>query len=410
MKRGYLSEHFEGVASKTLSAVEADTVRSNQHEFNGVESLKTLFGRGSERVEFPARFVYLDESDDEPVADTGFVTWYDARARSAERTKRSEHRLYFPTTRASQCASEGDLLVLGKRRDGRVLAVIAPGGSTTANQLSWLFGIDQGAHPGFSVRAELETEQDRIGFASRLILEEIGVQVELRADTFLDTMLERFGGAFPPTRQFSAYARDTIAEVSVLDAPDAALIAFMEREEILFRTLERHLLANRLAEGFVGKDGADIDGFVSYSLSVQNRRKSRVGLALENHLEFVLGKHGVRYARAALTERGCKPDFLFPGAAEYHNPAFSAERLSVLGAKSTCKDRWRQVLSEADRIPTKHLLTLETAISENQTSEMRAQKVQLVVPQQLHQTFNAGQQGWLWSVMRFIELVKSRQD
>ena len=409
MKRGYLSEYFEGIAAKTLSAVEANTVRSNQHEFNGVESLKKLFGHGSTRVEFPARFVYLDETDDEPVAETGFVTWYDARARSGGRTGRSEHRLYFPTTRASLCASEGDLLVLGKRQDGRVLAVIAPGGSTTANQLRWLFGLDDVSHPGFSVRAELESERDRIGFASRLILEEIGVQIELHADTYLETLLKKFEGKFPTTRVFSAYTREMLPEANALKEPDAALMAFMEREEILFRTLERYLLANRLGEGFVGKDGADVDGFVSYSLSVQNRRKSRVGFALENHLEFVLSQQGIRYVRAPVTERGCKPDFLFPGASEYHDTAFPAEKLAMLASKSTCKDRWRQILSEADRIETKHLLTLETSISENQTREMDAQKVRLVVPESLHRTFNHQQQAWLLDVAEFVALVKRRQ-
>lgn len=409
MRRGYLSEYFEGIAAKTLSAVEADTVRSNQHEFNGVESLKKLFGRGSTRVEFPARFVYLDDTDDEPVAEAGFVTWYDARARSAGKTGRSEHRLYFPTTRASQCVSEGDLLVLGKRQDGRVLAVIAPGGSTTANQLRWLFGLDDVSHPGFSVRAKLESERDRIGFASRLILEEIGVQIELHADTYLETLLKKFEGKFPTTRVFSAYTRETLPEASALREPDAALMAFMEREEILFRTLERYLLAGRLAEGFVGKDGADVDGFVSYSLSVQNRRKSRVGFALENHLEFVLSQQGIRYVRATVTERGCKPDFLFPGAREYHDTAFPTEKLAMLASKSTCKDRWRQILSEADRIETKHLLTLETSISENQTREMDAQKVRLVVPASLHQTFNQQQQAWLLDVAEFVALVKRRQ-
>ena len=43
MKQGYLSEYFSGVAIKSLSAVEADLLRSNQHEFNGVESLKRVF-------------------------------------------------------------------------------------------------------------------------------------------------------------------------------------------------------------------------------------------------------------------------------------------------------------------------------------------------------------------------------
>ena len=42
MKAGYLSEFFAGVALKTLSAVEADTARSRQHEFNGVQDLIAL--------------------------------------------------------------------------------------------------------------------------------------------------------------------------------------------------------------------------------------------------------------------------------------------------------------------------------------------------------------------------------
>ncbi len=52
----------------------------------------------------------------------------------------------------------------------------------------------------------------------------------------------------------------------------------------------------------------------------------------------------------------------------------------MLGVKSTCKDRWRQVLSEAARIPDKCLLTVEPGISENQTNEMQANRLQLVLP------------------------------
>ena len=81
----------------------------------------------------------------------------------------------------------------------------------------------------------------------------------------------------------------------------------------------------------------------------------------------------------------------------------------MLGVKSTCKDRWRQVLAEAERIENKHLLTLETAISTQQTDEMRAKKLQLVLPRPLHQTFSPAQQSWLMDVQGFIELVRQRQ-
>lgn len=401
MKKGHLSEYFSGVAVKRLAAVEADLFRSNQHEFDGVAELKQLFG--TERRTFAAKFIYLSDNDDEPLIEPGFLTWYDARERHATRT---EHRLYFPSTRVSQAAAEGDLLVIGRRPDGSVLVVVAESGSTMANQVQWLFGAVDLTHPGYSVREELESEQDRIAFASRIILETIGVAVEAPPATHLEDMLQRFEGVFPSTWEFSEYARATVPEADWRADRDAALMAWMEREEILFRTLERHMIADRLAGGFTG----DVDGFISFSLSVQNRRKSRVGLALENHLEHLFGSLGIHYTRTAATENKAKPDFLFPGSGHYHDAAFDPLNLTMLGVKSTCKDRWRQVLSEADKITSKHLLTLETAISGNQTDEMRAKLLQLVVPKQLHNTYAPAQQHWLLNVSEFTTLVHERQQ
>jgi len=42
VKQGYLSQYFDDVAVKWLSAVEIDKIRSNQHEFNSDEELKKL--------------------------------------------------------------------------------------------------------------------------------------------------------------------------------------------------------------------------------------------------------------------------------------------------------------------------------------------------------------------------------
>ena len=190
------------------------------------------------------------------------------------------------------------------------------------------------------------------------------------------------------------------------DGQDAAVMVWMEREEILFRTLERHLIADRLTAGFAD----DVDSFIQFSLSVQNRRKSRVGYALENHLQLMFDECGVRYSRGATTEGKAKPDFLFPGQAEYRDPAFSPLRLTMLGVKSSCKDRWRQVLAEANRIDHKHLLTLETAISTNQTDEMHAKQLRLVVPRSLHSTYTPAQQTWLMDVAAFTDLVRERQE
>lgn len=403
MNHGHLSEYFLAVACKPLSAVEADLCRSHQHEWNGVEDLIKIFGRATEKQTFQASFIYLCDHDDEPVVADGYVTWYDSRHKNATRT---EYRLYFPTTAVSMCAAEGDILIIGKRPDNSVLIIITEGGSTIASQVSWLFGFGTDVHPGFSVRSELECEQNRIEYASRIILEHIGVQVEEVEENYLDEMLRLFGGKFPNTRDFSGYARNSLIENDPRDDADAVLMAFVEREEILFRTLERHLIGDRLRVGFAD----DVDGFVAYSLSIQNRRKSRAGSSLENHLEVIFNAKGIQYTRTPVTENKEKPDFIFPDIIHYRNQEVDASKLTMLGVKSTCKDRWRQVLSEAERIKFKHLLTLEPGISENQTNQMKRSNLQLVVPSALHRTYKTEQQTWLLSFDDFIQLLITRQS
>ena len=410
MKQGYLSQYFEGVALKRLSAVEADATRSNQHEFNGVEGLRDILGEPDGKVRFAARFLYLSDQDNAPVVEDGFLTWYDARqkARLERGVMRREYRLYFTPNPVLQRATDGDLLVIARRPDDTLLAIVAGNGTTVERQIMWLFGFPDLAHPGFTIRSGLETEQDRVGFAARVVLEQIGVEAEEEAPDYLDEMLEKFDGAFPKTIEFSAYARSTLRGLSGRDDPDAALVAWMEREEILFRTLEKHLLGEKLRS--LVQDGIeDTEPFVRLVQSALQRRRSRAGSALENHLEQVFADHGVTYTRGGVTENNLRPDFIFPGIAHYHDEAFPETRLTMLASKSTCKDRWRQILNEAKRIPNKHLLTLEPSISENQTSEMRAERVQLVLPRGLHPTYTPAQQAWLMDVAAFTRLARQRQ-
>lgn len=93
----------------------------------------------------------------------------------------------------------------------------------------------------------------------------------------------------------------------------------------------------------------------------------------------------------------------------YKNANFSTSNLTMLGANSTCKDRWRQILSEADRIEHKHLLTLETAISTYQTNEMKNRNLQLVVPLSIQKSYTDDQQKWLYSFRDFLDEVTDKQ-
>lgn len=177
----------------------------------------------------------------------------------------------------------------------------------------------------------------------------------------------------------------------------------------MFRRLERRIVSKRLEEGFRDGNRINVDDFIKYSLSVQNRRKSRMGYSLENHLEAVFLALNIGYVRGTVTELRYKPDFLFPSTKAYKDaPAEGHPCLTMLGAKSTCRERWRQVLKEASKIPEKHLLTLEPRITESQTEQMADAQLQLVVPSSIQISYTEEQRRWLLNLNDFIAVVNGR--
>jgi hypothetical protein len=407
-----ISDYFEGVAAKYLSAVDADPGRSHQHEIGGLPAagFKHYLGTPakSEEYRFRAKQIYFTDESVAPDISEGMVTWYDCRRKQPHRS--AEFRLYYNTNAVTELLREGDFLLLAKMRDGSLLMIFTPAGSTIESQLRHLFGLNY-VDESFTA-GTLDSVQ--LLLPLRLMLEDLGIEVsriETGDDIWLEKLVDLFGGnAFPVTSAFSAYARKSIEDmVAPISNPDQTILDWMEHEEKLFRIYERHLVQERLRSGF-GKKGDDVDEFISFSLSVQNRRKSRVGHAFEGHLDEIFRLHGLRFqqgrGKGLTTENNSRPDFIFPGFAEYHDFEFPAEKLFMLGAKTTCKDRWRQVLSEANRIPHKHLVTMEAAISESQTLEMQSHGLQLVVPEKIQATYSGSQRSWLMALESFITLTK----
>lgn len=408
-----ISDYFEGVAAKYLSAVDADPGRSHQHEIGGLPAagFKQYLGTPgkNEEYRFKAKQIYFTDDSDAPDVSDGMVTWYDCRRKQPHRS--AEFRLYYNRNVVTELLEEGDFLLVAKMRDGSLLMVFTPAGSTVESQLRLLFGLD---YVGESFTSGT-LDSIQLLLPLRLMLEDLGVEVnkvETGDSNWLEKLVQNFGGiAFPTTREFSCFARKTIeGVVDPLGNPDEAVVVWMEHEEKLFRIYERHLVQQRLRSGF-GENGDDVDEFVGFSLSVQNRRKSRVGHAFEGYLDEIFRIHGLRFqqgrGKGLTTENNSRPDFVFPGFSEYRNPEFPAEKLIMLGAKTTCKDRWRQVLSEAHRIPRKHLITMEAAISEHQTKEMMSHDLSLVVPERIKSTYTDQQKDWLIGLGAFIGMVKN---
>lgn len=286
--------------------------------------------------------------------------------------------------------------------------MVTPPNSTIEAQLLWLLGFENQPELRFATTTPEQSGDAALDFTARLVLDEIGIEFEAPDADYLDDTLRHLGGKLPTTVEFSNLARLSLAQVDARDDPDKALMLWLDREEAMFRRLERGIVADRLRQGFVDGSEIDVDGFLKFSLTVQNRRKSRMGRALENHLAATFDAFELSYVAQGRTESSNTADFLFPGQLQYDNPDFPVHHLTMLAAKSTCKERWRQVLPEAARIAEKHLLTLEPGISVAQTDQMREARLQLVVPAQVHSRYTEAQRARLWTLGTFIDSVRTR--
>lgn len=404
MRAGKLRDYFIGAGAKRLSAVDSDPQRSNQHEIGTTAEMRREFLGETQKETFEVTFIWLGEEQD-AISVFGKATHYDSRENQPHRAP--EWRLYYPSNDVTEIMSEGDTLFLALHESRHLFFIVTPAGSSSEKQLAMLFGIEPSSH-GFVSRGFFSGEPE-LDFAARFILDEIGVEFEDPDADKIDELIAEFDLEFPMTAKFSKKARLGLPEIDARDDPDMALVHWIALEESMFRRLEGKIVGERIRQGFTNADGPDVDSFMSYSLSVQNRRKSRMGHSLENHLKAVFDEFKLPYSHGALTERRKRPDFLFPSKETYLEAVSNGTaNLLMLGAKSSCKDRWRQVLAEADKIPNKHLFTLESMMTEAQTEQMMNARLQLVVPKANHRNYTRDQQSWLWSLADFINEVQTR--
>lgn len=216
---------------------------------------------------------------------------------------------------------------------------------------------------------------------------------------------------FPDTIQMANLAREIynkthqITDDIICKMPDRHLLKWIDTEYTLFRNFEEKIYAP-----IYGTPFPNCQELVKFSNIILNRRKSRAGKSLEHHLATIFTAAKLEYEEQAVTEDNKKPDFLFPNGKAYHNLLFPADKLVFLGAKTTCKDRWRQVLNEANRIQTKYLFTLQQGISKNQLREMKHEHLKLVVPDIYLKSFDEEFQVEIETLSSFINIVKTKQN
>lgn len=235
-------------------------------------------------------------------------------------------------------------------------------------------------------------------------------QPEQRLLVFINDFVARYAN-FPETRIMAKGARDcfnianNIVTNNIVSNPDNVLLGWLDTEYTLFKYMEEKVYSNILSQPF-----SSVDAFVAMANEVLNRRKSRAGKSLEHHLADIFTHSNLIFEEQVVTEENKKPDFVFPNGKCYHNITFPGDLLTVLGAKTTCKDRWRQVLNEADRVDDKYLFTLQQGISSNQLKEMQDYNLHLVVPHKYLASFPKEYRDGICDLSTFIGMVKERQD
>lgn len=239
------------------------------------------------------------------------------------------------------------------------------------------------------------------------------IDSETREKAEIDDFIEHLKTDFPTSEEMSVEARQITYSVNnrnkslIKTDPDKLLLKWTDEEYTLFRAIERARYGNIVARGF-----SSVDEFVMMANKVLNRRKSRAGKSLEHHLAAIFDGNNIQYTAQAVTEGNKRPDFLFPSEEAYHDMSFSIEKLCSLAAKTTCKDRWRQVLNEADRFKdrNKYLCTMQQGISSYQMDEMQAERVVLIVPKEYIKFYPADRRDRIWTIAKFVGYVREMED
>lgn len=188
-------------------------------------------------------------------------------------------------------------------------------------------------------------------------------------------------------------------------SPDKIILGWLDSEYILFKALE-----DKVYHPIYSKPFENCQTLIDFANSILNRRKSRAGHSLELHLGAIFEALEIEYEAQVITEGRKRPDFIFPNGKAYHSLSFPTDKLVFLAAKRTCKDRWRQIINEADRIKDKYLFTLQEGISSNQLLEMGKENVSLVVPKTHLKFFPSEFQSKIHTLEQFVAFLAEQQN
>jgi len=360
------------VAVKRLSVVEVDSTRSNQHELNAT-ILRRELGFPEGRTSGPLTLVMYSGTE-APEEFEGGYTFSNVRE---GKPRPAEYHMYYTSAALPPTAKPGDLLILFREAGSNELrGVIAAAGSATEEELldALLLNIDpQDMSLKYAEGAVTATQAQAVARA-------LGAMPTTFNATDHPTYAAAVTAGKLPTGAVMAQSGEELVAASgmTITDPDVRLESVLAAETELFFAIN-----DRIGQDGLDKllaSGASFAAIDKYFQSRQNGSKSRRGTSLMLHFSSLLTAEGIPFKRECNTGKPPPADFMVPSCDAYNDPAFPDERLRMVSAKSTLKERWTEVIPEAGRIDEKYLLTLDKKLTDPVIRAMRDEKVRPFMP------------------------------
>lgn len=169
---------------------------------------------------------------------------------------------------------------------------------------------------------------------------------------------------------------------------DAIMKISRDIEYSLYKRAERRYRAAEVIR-IITSGGTDIvssvvRGFPDLDatfLSASQHRKSRAGRSFEQHISRLLRDGRIAFEEQAVTG-GRRPDFVLPSLVVLKAKKRAFDEAMVLSAKTTLRERWKQVTMEKFNCAL-FLATVDDRVSSAAIDDMNNQGIHLVVPESL---------------------------
>lgn len=360
------------VAVKRLSVVEVDSTRSNQHELNATLLMREL-GFPAERASGPLTLV-MYAGDEAPETFEGGYTFSNVRE---GKPRSPEYHMYYTSDALPPRARAGDLLVMFHEPGAAELrGVIAAAGTKTEEELLDGLRLDidpQDMSLKFAEAAGTEAQAETVASALGAVPVTFGATDHpLYASAVAS-------GALPGTAEMAQAGEELVASAAIdISDPDVRLETVLRAETELYFAINDRIGEERLRTLIAS--GASFAAIEKMFRGRSQASMVRRGTSLMLHFASLLRAQDIPFSRECDTGKPPPADFMVPSCASYNDPAYPGDRLRLVSAKTTTRERWTEVVPEASRIDEKYLLTLDKKLTDPVINAMRKASVRPFMP------------------------------